>query len=129
MANSAEEKTRYSENELAEFEEIIIKKLAATNIEVNFIKETLSRKNDNGTDSTAMGSKTLEDGADVREKEQLSQSASRLQKFASQLEAALIRIKNGTYGICRDSGKLIPKERLKAVPHTQQTIESKLKQS
>ncbi|CAN1565344.1 DksA DnaK suppressor protein [Spirosomataceae bacterium] len=129
MANSAEEKTRYSETELAEFEEIIIKKLAATNIEVNFIKETLSRKNDNGTDSTAMGSKTLEDGADVREKEQLSQSASRLQKFASQLEAALIRIKNGTYGICRDSGKLIPKERLKAVPHTQQTIESKLKQS
>jgi RNA polymerase-binding transcription factor DksA len=129
MANSAEEKTRYSETELAEFEEIIIKKLAATNIEVNFIKETLSRKNDNGTDSTARGSKTLEDGADVREKEQLSQSASRLQKFASQLEAALIRIKNGTYGICRDSGKLIPKERLKAVPHTQQTIESKLKQS
>ena len=96
---------------------------------MNFIRETLSRKNDNGTDNTAVGSKTLEDGADVREKEQLSQSASRLQKFASQLEAALIRIKNGTYGICRDSGKLIPKERLRAVPHTQQTIESKLKQS
>jgi DnaK suppressor protein len=129
MANSIEEKTRYSETELAEFEEIIIKKLAATNNEVNFIKETLSRKNDNRTDNTAVGSKTLEDGADVREKEQLSQSASRLQKFASQLEAALIRIKNGTYGICRDSGKLIPKERLRAVPHTQQTIESKLKQS
>lgn len=129
MANSIEEKTRYSETELAEFEQIIIKKLAATNSEVNFIKETLSRKNDNGTDNTAVGSKTLEDGADVREKEQLSQSASRLQKFASQLEAALIRIKNGTYGICRDSGKLIPKERLRAVPHTQQTIESKLKQS
>ena len=129
MANSIEEKTRYSETELAEFEEIIIKKKAATKSEVNFIKETLSRKNDNGTDNTAVGSKTLEDGADVREKEQLSQSASRLQKFASQLEAALIRIKNGTYGICRDSGKLIPKERLRAVPHTQQTIESKLKQS
>lgn len=122
-----EEKTRYSEVELAEFEEIILKKLAATNSEVNFIKETLSRKNDNGTDSTAVGSKTLEDGADVREKEQLSQSASRLQKFASQLEGALIRIKNGTYGICKDTGKLIPKERLKAVPHTQQTIEAKMK--
>lgn len=122
-----EEKTRYSEIELAEFEEIILKKLTATNSEVNFIKETLSRKNDNGTDSTAVGSKTLEDGADVREKEQLSQSASRLQKFATQLEGALIRIKNGTYGICKDSGKLIPKERLKAVPHTQQTIEAKMK--
>jgi RNA polymerase-binding transcription factor DksA len=69
----------------------------------------------------------MEDGADISEKEQLSQSAGRLQKFAQQLEAALIRIKNGTYGICRDSGKLIPKERLRAVPHTQQTIEAKLK--
>lgn len=129
MAISAEEKSKYSDSELAEFEEIINKKLAATYNEVNFIKETLSRKNDNGTDSTAVGTKTLEDGADVREKEQLSQSASRLQKFASQLEAALIRIKNGTYGICKDSGELIPKERLKAVPHTQQTIASKLKAS
>ena len=129
MANSTEERTRYSETELAEFEEIINKKLAATYNEVNFIKETLSRKNDNGTDNTAVGSKTLEDGADVREKEQLSQSAARLQKFASQLEAALIRLKNGTYGICKDSGKLMPKERLRAVPHTQQTIEAKMKAS
>lgn len=126
MSDVTEEKTHYSESELKEFEEIIKKKLDATYNEVNFIKETLSRKNDNGTDSTAVGSKTLEDGADVREKEQLSQSAARLQKFATQLEAALIRIKNGTYGICRDTGKLIPKERLRAVPHTQQTIEAKL---
>lgn len=120
------ERVRYSDEELVEFEEIILRKLKATNNEVNFIKETLSRKNDNGTDSTAVGSKTLEDGADVREKEQLSQSAARLQKFASQLEAALFRIKNGTYGVCKDTGKLIPKERLRAVPHTQQTVEAKL---
>ncbi|WP_367916003.1 TraR/DksA family transcriptional regulator [Leadbetterella sp. DM7] len=126
MSEVTEEKTHYSESELREFEEIINKKLEATYNEVNFIKETLSRKNDNGTDNTAVGSKTLEDGADVREKEQLSQSAARLQKFATQLEAALIRIKNGTYGICKDTGKLIPKERLRAVPHTQQTIEAKL---
>lgn len=126
MSEVTEEKTHYSDSELREFEEIIKKKLEATNNEVNFIKETLSRKNDNGTDNTAVGSKTLEDGADVREKEQLSQSAARLQKFATQLEAALIRIKNGTYGICKDTGKLIPKERLRAVPHTQQTIEAKL---
>lgn len=126
MESTVEEKTRYSDEELQEFEAIILKKLDATNTEVNFIKETLSRRNDNGTDNTAVGSKTLEDGADVREKEQLSQSAARLQKFAMQLEAALIRIKNGTYGLCRDTGKLIPKERLRAVPHTQQTIEAKL---
>lgn len=120
------EKTRYSEAELAEFEEIILKKLKATNNEIEFIRNTLSRKDDNGTDNTALGSKTLEDGADMREKERLNQSASRLSKFASQLEAALIRIKNGTYGVCKDTGKLIPAERLRAVPHTQQTIEAKL---
>lgn len=125
----ATEKEYYTETELKEFEEIILKKLEATRKEVTFIKETLSRKNDNGTDNTAAGSKTLEDGADVREKEQLSQSAGRLQKFAMQLEAALIRIKNGTYGVCKDTGKLIPKERLRAVPHTQQTIEAKLRQN
>ena len=124
-----EEKTRYSEEELREFEVIITNKLEATRNELNFIKETLSRKNDNGTDYTSSSMKLLEDGADVSEKEQLSQSAGRLQKFAQQLEAALIRIKNGTYGICKDTGKLIPKERLRAVPHTQQTIEAKLKAS
>lgn len=126
---AVEEKTRYSEEELREFEVIITNKLEATRNELNFIKETLSRKNDNGTDYTSSSMKLLEDGADVSEKEQLSQSAGRLQKFAQQLEAALIRIKNGTYGICKDTGKLIPKERLRAVPHTQQTIEAKLKVS
>ncbi|WP_341226382.1 TraR/DksA C4-type zinc finger protein [uncultured Arcticibacterium sp.] len=120
------EKTYYTESELAEFEAIIHRKLDATNSEIEFISRTLSRKDDNGTDNTAVGSKTLEDGADMREKERLSQSSGRLKKFASQLEAALIRIKNGTYGICKDTGKLIPAERLRAVPHTQQTIEAKL---
>jgi RNA polymerase-binding transcription factor DksA len=129
MNETSDVKLRYSQEDLKEFEAIILKKLEATNSELVFIKETLSRRNDNGTDNTAIGSKTLEDGADVREKEQLSQSAARLQKFATQLEAALIRIKNGTYGVCRDTGELIPKERLRAVPHTQQTIEAKRKQS
>ncbi|MFT7247748.1 MAG: DnaK suppressor protein [Arcticibacterium sp.] len=120
------EKTFYTGSELSEFEAIIHSKLAATNSEIDFISNTLSRKDDNGTDSTAVGSKTLEDGADMREKERLSQSSGRLKRFASQLEAALIRIKNGTYGICMDTGKLIPAERLRAVPHTKQTIEAKL---
>lgn len=122
------EKTAYNEEELAEFDAILVKKLKATNDEIDFIKKILSRKDDNGTDSTASGVRTLEDGADMRQKEQLSQSAARLQKFATQLEAARIRIKNGTYGVCKDTGKLIPEERLRAVPHTQQTVEAKLMQ-
>ena len=122
------EKTTYSPEELAEFDEILVKKLKATNDEIDFIKKILNRSDDNGTDSTASGVRTLEDGADMRQKEQLSQSAARLQKFATQLEAARIRIKNGTYGVCKDTGDLIPKERLRAVPHTQQTVEAKLKQ-
>ena len=79
------------------------------------------------TDSTQGALKTLEDGADTMEKESLSQLAWRQQKFIINLEKALIRIKNGTYGICKDSGKLIDKKRLMAVPHATQSIEAKLK--
>ena len=121
-----EERNRYSEEELKEFQEIIGQKLEATKSELNHIKETLSKKNDSGTDNTAGNSKPLEDGADTSEKENLSQLAARLQKFQMQLENAAIRIKNGTYGVCIDTGKLIPKERLRAVPHTQHTIEAKM---
>jgi DnaK suppressor protein len=121
-----EEHKRYSEEDLKEFEGIITEKLNATKQELTFIKESLSKKNDTGTDNTVGNSKPLEDGADTSEKENLSQLAARLQKFQIQLENAIIRIKNGTYGICVDTGKLIPKERLKAVPHTQQTIEAKM---
>lgn len=124
-----EEKTRYSEEELKEFAEIINAKLEETRSELRKIRDSLSKKNDSGTDETSGNSKLLEDGADTSEREMLSQSAARLQKFAIQLENALIRIKNGTYGICVDTGKLIPKERLRAVPHTQQTIEAKLRRS
>lgn len=124
-----EEKKRYSEEDLKEFEELISQKLDATRSELNYIKETLSKRNDSGTDNTSGNSKLLEDGADTSERENLSQLAARLQKFIQQLDAAMVRIKNGTYGICKDTGKLIPKERLRAVPHTQQTIEAKLRQS
>jgi RNA polymerase-binding transcription factor DksA len=125
--NPTIEKNRYSEEELKEFEAIITKKLDDTRTQLNFLKDTLSRNNDHGTDNTSGNSKLLEDGADTSEKESMNQLAARQQKFASQLDAALIRIKNGTYGICKDSGVLIPKERLRAVPHTQQTIDAKLK--
>ncbi|WP_080237489.1 TraR/DksA family transcriptional regulator [Spirosoma rigui] len=124
-----EEKKRYSEEDLREFQELISQKLEATRSELNYIKETLSKRNDSGTDNTSGNSKALEDGADTSERENLSQLAARLQKFTQQLDAAMVRIKNGTYGICKDTGKLIPKERLRAVPHTQQTIEAKLRQS
>ncbi|RFP64221.1 TraR/DksA family transcriptional regulator [Hymenobacter lapidiphilus] len=117
---------RYSKEELAEFEQIIQDKLTAARKEVSFIKETLSRKNDMGTDNTASSSKVLEDGADTAEKESMNQLASRQMKFIQQLENALVRIKNGTYGVCVGTGKLIQKERLRAVPHTQHSIEAKM---
>jgi RNA polymerase-binding transcription factor DksA len=121
-----EEKKRYSEDDLKEFEAIINQKLETSRNELAYIKDTLSRKNDSGTDNTGAATKLMED-VDTSEREQMSQSAARLQKFITQLENALIRIKNGTYGVCIDTGKLIPKERLRAVPHTQQTIEAKLR--
>jgi DnaK suppressor protein len=124
-----EEKLRYSREELIEFEEIIKEKLISARKEVAFIKETLSRRNDSGTETTSSSTKVLEDGADTAEKESLNQLASRQLKFIQQLENALIRIKNGSYGVCIASGKLIPKERLRAVPHTQHSIEAKLQRN
>lgn len=121
-----EVKTAYSQDELKEFEEIILQKLSIAKEELHSLKETLSKKNDSGTDYTASTSKLLEDGADTLERESMSQLAARQQKFVANLENALIRIKNGTYGICVDTGKLISKERLKAVPHTMHSIEAKL---
>jgi DnaK suppressor protein len=121
-----DEKLRYSEEELKEFEVLITDKLSQAKKELTYIKEALSRKNDPGTDTTAGTLKLLEDGADTAEKESFTQLAARQQKFIQQLENAQARIKNGTYGICVDTGKLIPKERLRAVPHTQHSIEAKL---
>jgi DnaK suppressor protein len=127
--NVTEERTRYSEEELREFEQIIVAKIAETKTELVRLKDALSKRNDPGTDTTAGNSKLIEDGADTSEKERLSQDAVRLQKFLVQLENALIRIKNGTYGVCIDTGRLIPKERLRLVPHTQHTIEAKLRRN
>ena len=120
----SEERTRYSDEELKEFEELINGKLGQARDEFNFIKESM-QKNENG-DNTFNAIKGLEDGSDTMEKESLSQLAVRQQKFIKNLENALVRIKNGTYGICIDTGKLIQKERLRAVPHTMHSIEAKL---
>ena len=122
------EKTRYSEDELKEFEELILEKLEKSKSELNFIKSSLNKTSDTGIGNSFGTVKTLEDGAETAEKESLNQLAARQQKFIINLEKALIRIKNGTYGICIDTGKLISKERLKAVPHTMHSIEAKLNQ-
>ena len=121
------QKTKYTAKELKEFEKLILDKIKDAQGELDFIKESLLRKNLSGTDSTQGALKTLEDGADTMEKESLSQLAGRQQKFIHNLEKALIRIKNGTYGICKDTGVLIDKKRLMAVPHATQSIEAKLK--
>ncbi len=126
--NVENEKTRYSDAELKEFKELLLDKLSSAKEELNSLATSLSSPNANGTDDTAGTYKTLEDGSATLEKEQINQLAARQKKFIEQLEAALVRIENKTYGICRETGKLIPKERLRAVPHTTLTMEAKLKQ-
>jgi DnaK suppressor protein len=123
------EKTRYSDAELQEFKEIILDKMRTAREELGALTQSLSNPNANGTDDTAGTYKTLEDGSATLEKEQINQLAARQKKFIENLEAALVRIENKTYGICRETGKLIQKERLRAVPHTTLSMEAKMKQS
>jgi len=122
------EKTRYSESDLLEFKSLLLDKLRSAKEELNSLATSLSSPNANGTDDTAGTYKTLEDGSATLEKEQINQLAARQKKFIEQLEAALVRIENKTYGVCRETGRLIPKERLRAVPHTTLSMEAKLKQ-
>lgn len=125
--SSTEGRTRYADEELKEFEVLINEKLDKARGEYKILKDTLNRNNDEGTDATSGGNtKVLEDGAETAEKENMSQLAARQQKYITNLENALVRIKNGTYGICSVTGKLISKERLMAVPHTTQSIEAKM---
>lgn len=127
-SDTTQSRSKYSAEELKEFEILISEKIEKSKSELKYIKETLTRSNDEGTDKTAGTLKMMEDGAETAEKEYLNQLAARQQKFIRQLEYALGRIKNGTYGVCVDTGKLIPKERLRAVPHTMHSIEAKLNQ-
>lgn len=121
-------KTRYSDVELQEFKEIILEKLRIARDEFNELTSSLSSPNKNGTEDTSGTYKTLEDGSATLEKEQINQLAARQKKFIDNLENALVRIENKTYGICRETGKLIQKERLRAVPHATLSMEAKLKQ-
>jgi DnaK suppressor protein len=122
-------KTRYNETELQEFRDLINEKISIAREELQSLASSLSSGNANGTDDTASSGKTLEDGSASLEKESINQLAARQKKFIDQLEAALSRIENKTYGICRETGELIAKERLRAVPHTTLSMKAKLKQS
>jgi DnaK suppressor protein len=125
---SQTEKTRYSTEELQEFREIIERKLEEAKNDYELLKSAFSNKDDHGTDDTSPTFKLLEEGNDVLSKEETGQLAARQKKFIDNLEAALVRIQNNTYGICRVTGKLIPKERLRVVPHATLSIEAKNQQ-
>lgn len=127
MAKNGEEKIRYSDAELQEFKEIILQKLEKAREEFEILRSSITQSESNDTQDTSPTFKVLEEGASTLSKEEAGRLAQRQQKFIQHLEAALVRIENKTYGICRETGKLIPKERLKAVPHATLSIEAKNK--
>lgn len=120
--------TRYSDNDLQEFQSLIEEKLAVARENYDELQRALSHSDDNTTDDTSPTFKMMEDGSETMSREETAQLAARQQKFIVNLENALLRIKNKTYGICRVTGKLIPKARLRLVPHATMSIEAKNKQ-
>ena len=123
-----ENNVRYSDEELQEFKKIIEEKLAKAENDFEILKKTLSHKYSNDIQDTSPTFKVLEEGASVLSKEELSELAQRQKKFIEHLSAALIRIENKTYGVCRETGRLISKERLRAVPHATLSIDAKRNQ-
>ena len=124
------EKTRYSDEELAEFKSIILDMLEKAKQEYNTLRKVVMNNGNNDIEDTTPSFKTVEDdGAMQLSREAASQLAQRQYKFIQNLEAALVRIENKTYGVCRVTGKLIPKERLRLVPHATLTVEAKEKMS
>ena len=120
-----EEKTSYTDSDLKEFKELIERKLIEAKNDLELLTSTMSHKNDHGTDDTSPTFKLMEDGSDVLSREETAQLAVRQQKFVKHLGDALMRIENKTYGVCRVTGKLIPKARLMVVPHATLSIEAK----
>ena len=121
------EKTRYSDAELEEFKVLILQKLEKAQHEYEELKAAISNAEGNDVNDTSPTFKTLEEGASTLSKESAGLLAQRQMKFIQHLQSALVRIENKTYGICRETGKLIPKERLRAVPHATLIIEAKNK--
>jgi DnaK suppressor protein len=122
------EKTRYSDDELVEFKELIIHKLEKAFQDYDLLRKTITHSESNDTEDTSPTFKVLEEGAATLSKEEAGRLAQRQLKFIQHLKAALVRIENKTYGICRETGKLISKERLRAVPHATLSIEAKQNQ-
>ena len=120
-----EEKTRYSDQELEEFKRIILEKLAKAKTDLDALREAYTNNGENDINDTSPTFKVLEVGYQVLSKEENARLAARQQKFIASLEAALVRIENKTYGICRETGKLIDKERLRVVPHATLSIDAK----
>lgn len=119
------EKTRYSDAELEEFRQIINEKLEKAYRDYDLLKASIMNTDGNDVTDTSPTFKVLEEGASTLSKEEAGQLAQRHMKFIQHLQAALVRIENKTYGICRETGKLIPKERLRAVPHATLGIDAK----
>ncbi|MCF6128625.1 TraR/DksA C4-type zinc finger protein [Flavobacterium sp. AS60] len=120
-----EEKMRYSDADLAEFKEIILQKIEKAKIDLELIKSAYMNDLNNGTDDTSPTFKAFEEGSETMSKEANSQLAIRQEKFIRDLKNALFRVENKTYGVCKVTGKLISKERLRVVPHATMSIEAK----
>ena len=118
-------KLKYSQEDLEEFKVIIQKKIARSQEDLALLKAAYKNDADNGTDDTSPSFKSFDEGSDVMNKEANVQLAIRQEKFIRDLKNALLRIENGVYGVCRVTGKLIQKERLKLVPHATLSIEAK----
>jgi RNA polymerase-binding transcription factor DksA len=119
------EKTRYSDEELQEFKELILSKLEKAQRDYELLRSNIMNTDGNDVSDTSPTFKVLEEGASTLSKEEAGQLAQRQMKFIQHLQAALVRIENKTYGICRETGVLIPKERLRAVPHATLSIDAK----
>lgn len=119
------EKTRYSDEELLEFKELILQKLEKAQKEYDPLRGLINNTDGNDTADTSPTFKILEEGASTLSKEEAGQLAQRQRKFIQHLQNALIRIENKTYGVCCETGELIPKERLRAVPHATRSVEAK----
>ena len=120
--------TRYTDSDLKEYQDLIDNKLKTARENYDELQRALSHQDDNTTDDTSPTFKMMEDGSETMSREETAQLAARQEKFIRNLENALLRIRNKTYGICRVTGKLIPKERLRLVPHATMSIEAKNKQ-
>ncbi|MBA2423410.1 MAG: TraR/DksA C4-type zinc finger protein [Chitinophagales bacterium] len=124
-----EARTRYNDSELEEFKQLIVDKLEAARRELKYLQDQINRRGDNGTDDTENKFASSDDGSSSMEREYLNQMAARQIMYMDHLDKALVRIRNKTYGICRVTGKLIDKDRLKAVPHATLSMEAKRIQS